>query len=405
MTVQKADQSARSQRLSYIDWLRVLATLGVFLFHAVHPFDVFDWEIKNAEQSMLVSLFVAFFVPWGMPLFFLVAGASSGLALRRRTARQYINERLRRLLIPFVVGAVLLSPVQLFFHWRHVTQTGLFAGTLREFVGSFGVGLGPRVFGAPFGYHLWFLGFLFAFSVLALPLFLWLERERGTRLVSRLATLCGRRGGILVFVLPLVLVRFMLQPQYPIEHDWADFLYMLVFFIYGYILYTDERFTQAVRRDWSVALPLAIISFLAALAMFVAEPDWMSTPNLPWFYAFWALWGVSSWTWTIVALCVAMRFLDSRNRWLDYGQEAIVPFFLFHQPVIIAIAYFIVQRDASILAKLLTVILGSFGVTLGLYELLIRRAGPLRALLGIKLRQQVPRAPTRGPERRHLSRR
>ncbi len=400
MTVQEGYQSTRSQRLSYVDWLRVLAILGVFLFHAVHPFDVFDWEIKNAEQSMLVSLLVAFFVPWGMPLFFLISGASSSFALRRRTARQYVNERLRRLLIPFVVGAVLLSPMQLFMQWNHVRQTGLFAGTLREFFESFGVGLGPRIFGAPFGYHLWFLGFLFAFSVLALPLFLWLKRERGKRLLSWLARLCGRRGGILVFVVPLVLVRFMLQPLYPIEHDWADFAYMLVFFIYGYVLYTDERFTQAVQRDWSVALPLAIVGFLAGLAMFVAEPDLMSTSGLPWFYAFWVAWGVSSWTWSIVALYVAMRFLNSRNRWLDYGQEAIVPFFLFHQPVIIAIAYFVVQRDASILAKLLTVVLSSFGVTLGLYELLIRRVGRLRALLGMKVRQQAPRAPTPGAERR-----
>jgi len=29
----------KSVRLHYLDWLQVLAVLGVFLFHAGHPFD------------------------------------------------------------------------------------------------------------------------------------------------------------------------------------------------------------------------------------------------------------------------------------------------------------------------------------------------------------------------------
>jgi fucose 4-O-acetylase-like acetyltransferase len=40
-----------------------------------------------------------------MPLFFLVAGAASMFALRRRSNRQYISERVHRLLIPFIVVA------------------------------------------------------------------------------------------------------------------------------------------------------------------------------------------------------------------------------------------------------------------------------------------------------------
>ena len=35
-------------RLYYLDWLRVLAILMVFLFHAVHVFDFGSWQIKNA---------------------------------------------------------------------------------------------------------------------------------------------------------------------------------------------------------------------------------------------------------------------------------------------------------------------------------------------------------------------
>ena len=62
---------------------------------------------------------------------------------------------------------------------------------------------------------MWFLGFLFAFSLLALPLFIWLKGEAGRSFVSRLAGLCERRGAILLFILPLAVVRLGLQPFFP----------------------------------------------------------------------------------------------------------------------------------------------------------------------------------------------
>ncbi|MFN2168782.1 MAG: acyltransferase family protein, partial [Anaerolineae bacterium] len=80
-------------RLHYLDWLRVLATLGVFLFHAINVFGPFDFEINNAQRSDLILLIQVFFFPWGMPLFFLVSGMGSWFALRRRTAGQFTRER------------------------------------------------------------------------------------------------------------------------------------------------------------------------------------------------------------------------------------------------------------------------------------------------------------------------
>jgi peptidoglycan/LPS O-acetylase OafA/YrhL len=85
-----------------------------------------------------------------------------------------------------------------------------------------------------------------------------------------------------------------------------------------------------------------------------------------------------------------MRFLDSRNKWLEYSQEAVLPFFLLHQPVIVAIAFYVIQWQAGIPVKLLTVVLGSFVATLAIYELVIRRLGPLRTLFGMKAQARTP---------------
>ena len=62
-----------SARLHYLDWLRVLAILMVFLFHAVHPFDSGDWQVKNADHSEILTIIRLILGIWGMPFFFLIA--------------------------------------------------------------------------------------------------------------------------------------------------------------------------------------------------------------------------------------------------------------------------------------------------------------------------------------------
>lgn len=390
---EKADRAnQKSVRIHYLDWLRVLAILGVFVFHAVHPFDATDWHIKNGDQSLIVTLvFVIFLYPWGMPLFFLLSGAGSWFALRRRTWRQFVKERTMRLFIPFLIGSVLFLPLQAYLEWSHKTQTGVFDGPFIEFVINRGVGyqpgFSPMIFGW-LGYHLWFLGFLFAYALISLPILLWLKRDGGQRFVGWLARICERRSGLLIFTLPLILVQIILRPFFLAEHDWADFIFTLVFFVSGYILYMDERFLKAILRDWPIMLAIGIIStlfFFVIGAMGVAM-DWAVAIGTPKFFLLWIVFSVNSWCWSLFILNICMRSLDFTNRWLQYGQEMIMPFFLVHQPVIISIAFFVVQWGVNLWVKLLVVVLGSFVISLCVVELLVKRFNPARALFGMKAR-------------------
>jgi glucan biosynthesis protein C len=259
-------------RLHYLDWLRVIAILGVFLFHAVHAFDDGDWHIKNADQSTAISVVLVLFSLWGMPLFFLIAGTSSWFALQRRTARQYAGERFKRLLIPFIFGSLLLMPVMLYFEWMHKTANGTLDGSFFEFVIDRNVGFSPRWFGA-LGYHLWFLGFLFSFALLTIPLFLWLKGHSGQRLISWMAQQCEHRGRILLFIIPVLVIELSLRPFFPIEHDWADFFFLMSFFVLGYVLFADERFARAIRRDWWIMLIAAIVTLMLLVTMIgVGDP-------------------------------------------------------------------------------------------------------------------------------------
>jgi hypothetical protein len=326
-----------------------------------------------------------------MPFFFLIAGAGSWFALRRRTAGQFVTERFQRLFIPFVVGCVLLSPIMLYFQWRHVGLRDLWHGPFWRYVLVHRAGFSPRWFGE-IGYHLWFLGFLFCFSLLGLPLFLWLKGSSGQALVSRLAGMAARRGGILLFILPLLLVRLGLKPFFPLEQDWGDFFYLMSFFVLGFVLYAHEEFRRAIRRDGAILAVMVIASTVAwaYLALTTESLDLESAPRTLREFLIWTAVTVNGWSWTTFVLFIGMRYLSFSNKRLQYGQEAVLPFFLLHQPVIVAIAFYVVQWRVGIPVKLLTVVIGSFVGTLGIYELVIRRIGPLRPLFGMKARPGPP---------------
>src|SRR5579885_3391922 len=198
MAVLQAEVPASTgrERLLFLDWLRVLAVLGVFCFHTLRPFDsLSDWNIKNPERSFVADAFIAFFFQWGMPLFFVLAGAACRFALRTRSGSRYFRERCLRLLLPLVVGYLLLSPPQAYV--EELTH-GYFQGSFFQFYPWFFTHIqanwhAPWIYWV---YHLWFLIFLWLFTLLALPLFLFLRSDAGQRVIDKIAAWSSRPGMI-----------------------------------------------------------------------------------------------------------------------------------------------------------------------------------------------------------------
>jgi len=384
----------KKERLYYLDWLRNILIFGVFIYHVLKPFDpLILWHINNEVKSDAVMGILLTINPWGIPLFFLVAGAGSMFALRRRSNRQYISERVNRLLIPFIVGSILLSPFQRYLEALH---NGRFEGSFLSFIPEWLAKLIPDYWFTPamfgdWGLHLWFLGFLFSFSLLALPVFNWFKRDSGDSFISWLGRLVEIRGGILLFVIPLTLARVLVLPFVPEieEHGWLDFVYMFLFFVLGYIIYSDDRFVQAVRRDRWLLLASGVAGLAAYFALSAAYGEdvvisWGFTFVFPGSIIGNFFFTLISWGWALFVLYLAMKYLNFSNKLLVYGNETIMPFYLVHQPVIIVIAYFVVGWDISILAKILVIGISSLLVALGLIELLIKPFEFMRKLFGMK---------------------
>ena len=90
-----------TERLVWIDWLKVIIVFAVFVYHVAEPFFVINWVVSNNERSYLLSALAGFTFLFGMPLMFLVTGATTWLSLGQRSITGYGMNRVRRLLLPW----------------------------------------------------------------------------------------------------------------------------------------------------------------------------------------------------------------------------------------------------------------------------------------------------------------
>ena len=100
-------------RKYYIDNLRNYTILLLFPVHTFMIWNDFGsrFYIWQGENRILSTCIVAV-NPWFMPLLFVLAGMSARFALERRSFREFVVQRIRKLLIPFICGMLLLVPFQ-----------------------------------------------------------------------------------------------------------------------------------------------------------------------------------------------------------------------------------------------------------------------------------------------------
>jgi glucan biosynthesis protein C len=229
-------------------------------------------------------------------------------------------------------------------------------------------------------------------AFLALPIFLALRGPRGRRLTGWLAERCTWPGASLLFGVPIALALLALKARFPDEHDWGEFAWYLAFFLVGYVLVSDPRFLAAIRRDLVPALVAGVVGFaiLGALDPFGWVEAWEADPAYtPSYFLMLGLFSVQGWAWAVAAFSAGMRVLAFRKPLPGAVADSAMPFFLVHQPVILALAFFIVGWEAGILVKLPVLLVLSFAVSASAAWLL-SRAAVTRRLLGVKPRRSPP---------------
>jgi peptidoglycan/LPS O-acetylase OafA/YrhL len=364
-----------------LDWLRVFAILSVFLYHNTRFFDFEDWHVKNPQLSTSATMAEGFLGIWIMPLMFVISGAATCWALGGGAGR-FLGGKVNRLLIPLAFGIFALALPQVYLERL---SHGQFRGSLLDFLPHYFDGW--YGFGGNFawmGLHLWYLLMLFLFSVIMLPAFLYLRSEGGRRALSGLARLLDWPGAIFLLAIPPIFFETGLDPDGAGLQNfggWTIFTY-LVLFIYGYLIFSEPRLERALYRHGSTALALALASTLGlAFASPVGSDIRFGTSA---YILASALETFASWCWVLAFFGLARRLFSFNSCFLAYANEAVLPFYMLHQTVIIIAGYSMAGWGIDVLPKALVLASVSFAIILGIYELLVRRIEVLRFLFGLK---------------------
>jgi hypothetical protein len=349
-------------------------------------FNTWGWHVKNDQQygGMLQSI-MAFLHYWRMPLLFLISGAGTYFALGKRTSAQYLRERFNRLVIPLVVGVFTLVPVQVY-----IEKASAYSSLL-DFYPHMFEGFYPK--GNFSWHHLWFIVYLFVIALIISP-FLGMLRSAGlARFMTRMEGFLTKPLALNILIIPLILSQILLRPYFEVNtndliHDWASMSLYIIFFISGFILLPNKNITEAIRSQRFLYLAETVI---ITIIMFWL-PSRAASESMGEI-----IWDVSSvyiaLTCGLTALGFAKHHLNRDSKFRKLANEAIFPFYLLHQPVIVVVGYNVVSLPIPVLLKVVFIICSSFAITSGLYWVLIRRINFLRLIFGMKMIKKEKQEP------------
>jgi glucan biosynthesis protein C len=376
----------KAARVDFIDWLRVITTLCVFIFHSARFFDSFgDWHVKNATFWIGGNIIVGFMSLWIMPMFMILAGASTYYSLRSRSAGQYTRERVLRLLVPFLFGLLIIVVPQNYYEMLYHGKSP--STDLWNFYCNY-VRFLPFRF-AHFGfYHLWFLAVLFVFSLICLPFFLG-RSQKSKSLLSVLTSKINSPWKLIpLLILPLALADILVYP----DTFWGNrnsfggwcLVAHLLFFISGYVVFSNPNLGGWMGRLGRFAIIGAIVALIALKPLLGQLFDWKTHYGSVGYAAAQTALALLSWCLLIGFITLAYRFLDFKNRFLAYASQAVLPFYILHQTVIITVGYYVVRWKLNPALKYQIILPISFGLIIAIYDLLVRRMTILRFLLGMR---------------------
>ncbi|MDB5248099.1 MAG: acyltransferase 3 [Segetibacter sp.] len=382
----------QNNRQSYLDWLRMLAIIGVLFFHSAQPFaSENDWHIMNNKTSDLFAEFTFWLSRFRMPLLFFISGAVTYFILKKKTATQFVGLRFQRLIIPLIFGMLVIVPPQIYL--ERLNQD--FKGNFFDFYPSIFSGEAyPK--GNTSWHHLWFIVYLFVYDLVAVPLFSWLTTAKAAGFIKNLEWLAkGKR--IYLLTLPSIIVFSSLILSYPqtndLVHDLTYLPYFFMFFVPGFICICNPKLMDSIERLRRTSLLIALLSIILMnyrrwndIDMQNVISNWGTNPLT---YLYLSIYPIIAWAWVLALVGYGKKYLNKTHKALSYINQVVYPFYILHQTVIVILAYYVVKTTDTIESKYFFIVTVTFIICIAVFHLLIRPYKILRFLFGMKEQKEV----------------
>ena len=375
------------QRHYGLDWLRIGAFAILILYHIGMVFVPWDFHVK-LPGAWWVAVPMMASNPWRLALLFVVSGyASRALFARRPDPAAFAWQRSVRLLVPLAFGIAVIVPPQ---PWIELSTKYGYHQSFGWFwwhdYFRFGK-LGPL--DLPTWNHLWFVGYLWVYTM-ALTLAVALMPARARAACQRGFAFAFRGPALLLLPIGwMVLVNFRLFPGGRETHaligDWVAHFSYFPAFLFGFALAGAPDTLAALVRRWRESAAIALLSFALVAGIEIRWPG--NTMPWPWGIVFSVARAVEGWAAVAALIGFADRHWNRDHPWRRTLTEAVFPFYIIHQTIIVVVAWALIP--ANLPAPVAFAILAAATVAgcLGFY-LIGRSVEPLRPLIGLRRRHR-----------------
>lgn len=365
------------ERLYGLDWLRIAAFGLLILYHIGMFFVPWDWHIKTASPIEWLEAPMLALNAWRLPLLFLISGSASAFLLAKSDgALAFARSRLTRLLLPLLAGVTLwVAPqpwVELTVKHGYAPGFGHFwLSDYFRFAELHGIVL-------PTWNHLWFVAYLLAYSLLLAGVAALLPTAARSRLLQAAER---ATAGPALLLLPfglLFLLRWLLLPRFPETHAFVDdgFVHAesLLMFALGLLVATSAATRAGMVRLRSTALGMAFAGYGLVL-VYWAGAD-IPYPLLA------AARAAQCWGAVVALAGFALSALNRDHPARRALTEAVFPFYIAHQTIIVLAAWALHPLGLTAGAEF-TVLVGATVAGCWLFYKAGQRSGPLRPLFGL----------------------
>jgi fucose 4-O-acetylase-like acetyltransferase len=364
-----------SQRRHHLDAIRVSAILLLIPYHAARFIQ------KGDVDSEIVDAVVWFVHVWHMPLFFAISGFLAASALRRSTAARQLRARFRRLGLPLAVGMLTVVPLA---NLLVIGAAALWPRNEKlppkrdlELANVFT--LTPR--------HLWFIAYLLMISLLAIGI--WLAIQRAPRLGAALNHGFHNlmRSWWAVPVLAAISALILITKTGWVAGGTASnslvpaptlFAYYSLFFVFGWLLSGQTNLLEELKRGAWLRLGAGVLIAVPAFLLFYENSDFTGNVGTPGILAeidelrLYGLFTVGLVCWlTLFGIWgVLARYVRKESRVLRYLADASFWIYLVHIPFLVALQSTLAETDLAVPARWGLTVAGTLALALGTYALI-----------------------------------
>jgi glucan biosynthesis protein C len=266
-------QPQKTERIHSLDSLRAIMMLLGLVIHSAITYGIINygnaWSLKDPETTHISNDFIVYFIhSFRMPIFFVVAGFFGALLFYERKPLKMVKNRLSRIVFPFIVFLLILSPLIIFsFSYTQL----LFNGSDTALETTLSYFSNPLILIPQMTYHLWFLYYLalITFASVGLGLIFKKTPSISNRISLSFSWVIGKPVlRILVFA-GLTSIVYFLMGTYQVETstsfipDLNTFIFYFFFYIIGWILFKSKHLLDSIMRlDWICTIVgLVLLSF------------------------------------------------------------------------------------------------------------------------------------------------